>query len=143
VVISLAAPTITPAATRHQLHRHQYFHRYYHMAMVNYKADANAVFIGGDTIMRFRIGAGGYSPQERAAETQLRLNALVAGNPIFPEDITTEVRGDSAVVLVKGELLFTADPDTTAINDERTPLDLANKWADRMRIILPPLTEMH
>lgn len=102
----------------------------------------DAVILGGTPIMRFRVGAGGFTPHERAMETQARLNRLLGEGPIYASDITTEAFGQDAVVLVKDQLLFTADAQTAAINDA-TPMDLANMWADNMRRILPTLTAPH
>jgi hypothetical protein len=48
--------------------------------------------------------------------------------------------GNEAVVLVKGQLLFTADWATARYN-QSTPLQIANMWADHMRSVLPSLTQ--
>ena len=101
---------------------------------------ANAVFVGGTPIMRVRVAAGGYTTDQRASEIQGRLNSLLGEGPILSTDITIQPSGDDALVLVKGHLLFTADAATARFN-EATPLDLANQWADRMRMVLPRLTE--
>jgi hypothetical protein len=116
--------------------------RAYHMrdiALSNDKSTATAVILGGTPIMRFRNSAGGYSPEQRALETQDRLNDILSTGPIAPSDITTDLVDGEGVVLVKGQLLFTADSETAFVNDS-TPLELANIWADRMRGILPELT---
>jgi hypothetical protein len=104
-----------------------------------YNNNYNAVILGGTTIMRFRVGAGGYTAHQRAVATQERLNKLLGEGPIYASDIVTQMSGLDAVVLVKDQLLFTADAQTAAINDA-TPIDLANAWADNMRKILPELT---
>ena len=100
----------------------------------------NAVFIGGTPIMRVRVAAAGYSPDQRASAIQARLNRILAHGPIHPSDITTSVQGAEAVVCVKGSLLFTADTATARYN-QATPIDLANQWADHMRAVLPGLTQ--
>ena len=90
--------------------------------------------------MRVRIAAAGYSPEQRAAAIQERLNRILAHGPIHPSDITVAALGTDAVVRVKGRLLFTADRTTARFN-QATPLELANMWADHMRSVLPGLTE--
>jgi hypothetical protein len=127
-------------------------HRHYHVAVgqiapptievSNDMSSATAVFLGGTPIMRFRVAAGGYTPEERADKTQQRLNTLLGEGPIYPSDITVAMQGDDALVLVKGQLLFTADTETAAYN-QSTPLELANMWAARMRSVLPELTAPH
>jgi hypothetical protein len=101
---------------------------------------ANAVFVGGTPIMRVRVAAGGYTPEERATHIQNRLNLILGHGPITPSDITVEpTNSGEYTVDVKGRLLFTADSSTARFNDA-TPLDLANQWADNMRQVLPSLT---
>ena len=112
--------------------------RYYHMS--EFVGSANAVIVGGTSIMRFHFSAGGFTPDERASETTQRLNDIMATGPIAASDITVQSNGGDAVVLVKGELLFTADSATADFNDS-TPIELANEWADQMRDKLPGLTE--
>jgi hypothetical protein len=102
-------------------------------------SNANAVFIGGTPIMRVRVAAGGYSPEQRASAIQERLNRILAHGPIRSSDITIDPLGAEAVVRVKGRLLFTADMATARYN-EATPMELANQWADHMRAVLPDLT---
>jgi len=103
-------------------------------------SDANAVFIGGTPILRVRVGADGYTADQRASAIQERLNLLLGEGPITPDEITTSMVGPDAVVLVKGQLLFTADTATAHINSTTT-MDLANVWADHVRKVLPGLTE--
>jgi hypothetical protein len=101
---------------------------------------ANAVFVGGTPIMRVRLGADGYTADERASQIQERVNLLLGEGPIMSNDITTAMEGADAVVLVKGQLLFTADSATARYNDA-TPMALANTWANHLREVLPGLTE--
>ena len=103
-------------------------------------SNANAVFIGGTPIMRVRVAAAGYSPEQRATAIQERLNRILAHGPIHPTDITVTPFGAEAVVRVQGRLLFTADMATARYN-QATPLELANQWADHMRAVLQGLTE--
>ena len=101
---------------------------------------ANEVFVGGTPIMRVRVAGGGMSPDERASEIQQRVNEALSHGPIRQSDITVEPSGNEAVVMVKGNLLFTADWATARFNSA-TPMELANKWAGNMRVVLPALTE--
>lgn len=102
-------------------------------------SNSNAVFVGGTPIMRVRIASGGYSPEQRAAQIQERVNKFLGQGPIRESDITVQPSGNEAVVLVKGQLLFTADWGTARFNHS-TPMQLANMWADHMRGVLPGLT---
>lgn len=103
-------------------------------------ANGNAVFVGGTPIMRVRVGAAGYSPDQRARQIQERVNQLLGTGPIRPSDITVEPLGNEATVDVKGKLLFTADWATARFN-HTTPMALAQQWADHMRQVLPSLTQ--
>ena len=103
-------------------------------------SNSNAVFIGGTPIMRVRVAAAGYSPEQRAAAIQERLNQILAHGPIQPSEITVSSQGADAVVRVKGRLLFTADSATARYN-QATPRQLASQWADHMRAVLPGLTQ--
>ncbi len=104
------------------------------------KYSSTSVFVGGTPIMRVRFAAGGMSAEQRASAIQLRVNKLLGQGPIHPEDITVEQSGTDAVVLVKGQLLFTADQQTAGAN-QTTTLDLAQQWATNMRQTLPDLTQ--
>ena len=101
--------------------------------------NGNTVIVGGTPIMRVRVAVAGYSPEQRAAQIQERLNQILAHGPIKPTDITVEPLGNEAVVQVKGKLLFTADWATARFN-HATPMNLANQWAQHMRDVLPGLT---
>lgn len=103
-------------------------------------SNANAVFIGGTPIMRVRVAAAGYTPEQRAAAIQSRLNQILAQGPISSSDITVSPEGAEAAVRVKGRLLFTADMATARYN-QATPLELAEQWADHLRAVLPDLTK--
>ena len=100
----------------------------------------NAVFVGGTPIMRVRVAAGGYAPEQRAAQIQERVNRLLGQGPIRPEDITVRPIGSEAAVMVRDQLLFTADWATARFN-RTTPRALAEIWAERMRGVLPSLTQ--
>lgn len=100
---------------------------------------SNAVLVGGTPIMRVRVASGGFSPEQRAAQIQERVNRFLGQGPIRPGEITVQPAGNEAVVQVKGQLLFTADWATARFNHS-TPAQLANMWAAHMRDVLPDLT---
>ena len=98
------------------------------------------VFVGGTEVMHVRVAGGGYTPYQRAQQIQERVNTLLGKGTIRPDDVSVAPRGSEAVVLVKGQLLFTADNATARFN-QMTPRQLANHWAARMRAVLPTLTQ--
>ncbi len=105
------------------------------------KYSSTSVFVGGTPIMRVRFGASGYTPEQRAAAIQDRVNNILSQGAILPADISVQDldRNDSAVY-VKGSLLFTADAATAKYNTT-TAHALAVKWANTMRQVLPELTQ--
>ncbi len=104
------------------------------------KYSATSVFVGGTSIMRVRFSSGGYTPEQRAAAIQERVNRLLSQGPIHPGDITVrDLSGADSAVYVKDQLLFTADSATARAN-QTSPHDLAEKWAENMRSVLPSLT---
>jgi len=103
-------------------------------------SNSNAVFVGGTPVMRVRVAVAGYTPEQRAAAIQERLNEILAHGPIHPADVTVGTQGAEAVVRIKGRLLFTADGATARFN-QATPLELAKQWAQNMRSLLPGITQ--
>ena len=101
--------------------------------------NANAVFVGGTSIMRVTAASGGYSPQQRATAIQARLNRILALAPIHPSDVTV-TQGMPPTVCVKGHLFFTAD-QASAQADHVTPMVLAKQLASRLKTVLPSLTK--
>lgn len=100
------------------------------------------VFVGGTPILRIRTGWVGKSAQQRTQEVQLRLNHALSVGPVKPKDITVgKLQGDW-VVLFKGHRFLTADAQSARLENS-DPRDLAEKWAARMRKVLPELTRPH
>jgi len=100
----------------------------------------NTVYVGGTPILRVRFSSAGFTPQERAAQIQQRVNALMDGGPIHPEDIyVQDYDALDSGIYVKGHLLFMADSATARFN-QTTAHDLAVNWAANMRRMLPKLT---
>ena len=107
------------------------------------KHSSNSVFVGGTPIMRVRFASSGYTPEQRAAAIQERVNRLLSDGPIRPGDVTVrDVDPTDSAVYVKGELLFTADGATAHAN-QTDPHSLAEKWAATMRSVLPSLTRQN
>jgi hypothetical protein len=105
------------------------------------KFASTSVFVGGTSIMRVRFGAAGFTPQQRARAIQRRVNALLGDGPILPSDITvSDIDASDSAVYVKGSLLFTADR-ATAMYNQTSVHNLAEKWAEAMRQVLPGLTK--
>ncbi len=100
----------------------------------------NEVYVGGTPIMRVRVASGGMSTAERATQIQARVNKFLGIGPIRESDIIARMVGGEALVLVKGQTLFTADKATARFN-RMTPIQLAQAWAARMRAVLPGLTQ--
>lgn len=89
------------------------------------------VLIGDRVVIRVRTGAGGLSAAERAELMARRLKELV-DRGAGPSDVTTSSLGGEAVVLVKGELVATADRFHADVNGT-TPRRLAESWASNIR----------
>jgi len=88
------------------------------------------VLLNGQVVFRIRTAAGGYSPVQRAQMVADRL-ALLMGDSLDPEDITTGRANDQYVVLAEGEVVITADPAHARLN-QTTPVQLSELWAQRL-----------
>lgn len=98
------------------------------------------VLIGDRVVIRVRTGAGGLSAAERADLMARRLKELV-DRGAGPSDVTTSSLGGEAVVLVKGELVATADRFHADVNGT-TPRRLAESWASNIRQALKADTKV-
>lgn len=103
---------------------------------------SNLVFVGGTPILRIRSSWVGKSPQQRAQEVQLRLNHALSVGPVKPSDITVGQLQNDWVVLFKGRRFLTADAQSAHL-EHSDPQALAQRWAARMRKVLPELTRPH
>jgi hypothetical protein len=91
--------------------------------------------------MRVRFPSAGFTPQERAATIQRRLDKLIDQGPIQADDIyTQDYDATDTGVYVKGHLLFMADSMTAKFN-KTSAHELAESWAETMRRLLPSLTK--
>jgi len=89
------------------------------------------VLMGDRVVIRVRTAAGGLSAAERADLMARRLKELVERGA-RPSDVTTSSLGGEAVVLIKGELVATADRFHANVNGT-TPRRLAESWASNIR----------
>ena len=103
---------------------------------------SNLVFVGGTPILRIRTGWVGKSAQQRAQEVQLRLNHALSVGPVKPSDITVGQIQSDWVVLFQGKRFLTADAQSAHL-EHSAPQALAERWAARMRQVLPELTRPH
>ena len=103
---------------------------------------SNLVSVGGTPILRIRSAWVGKSASQRAQEVQLRLNHALSVGPVKPSDISVgQVQGDW-VVLFQGRRFLTADAQSAHL-EKSNPQALAERWAARMRKVLPELTRPH
>jgi len=104
------------------------------------------VVLGDQVVIRVRSAAGGYSATQRADLMAGRMKGLLAQGA-GSSDVTTGRQGGEAVVLVKRQLVATADRFHADVNGT-TPNRLAGTWRSNIRRALggqtasaPPLEE--
>jgi hypothetical protein len=102
------------------------------------QTDETAIDLGGQVVMRIRIGAGGYSPQQRADAVRARLAPILGFAGLKPADVSVRQTrpGQDAAIYVRNSLLITVDRSLAGANGT-TPEGLARVWADRLRTVLP------
>lgn len=100
--------------------------------------DDTAIDLGGEVVMRIRVGAGGYSPQERADAVRARLAPILGFADLKASDITVRQSrpGQTAGIYVRNSLLITVDRNLSQANGD-TPEGLARIWAEKLRVVLP------
>ncbi len=98
--------------------------------------NAGLVAVGGESILRVRVASGGMTIEQRADALQDRLVTILAAPDLRPSDITVAPSGRDYKILVKGRLFVTATQADAAFN-KATTRQLANMWADHIRIVLP------
>ena len=92
------------------------------------------VVVNNDVPIRMRFSAGGYTPAERADTIAARLREI---GDYQPADVQTGIVNGEAVVLIKGQLVATADSRHVAANNT-TPINLAMAWRDNFRAAVTP-----
>lgn len=103
---------------------------------------SSLVFVGGTPILRIRSAWVGKSASQRAQEVQLRLNHALSVGPVKPTDIAVGQVQSDWVVLFQGRRFLTADAQSARL-EKSNPQALAERWAARMRKVLPELTRPH
>lgn len=96
------------------------------------------VAVGGEHILTVRFPTNTMSIRDRAEKIEERLVLILADPALKPSDIRAQLLpgGGSARIMVKERLLVTVDVQTARYN-QMTPLALAQKWTEHLRIVLP------
>lgn len=102
------------------------------------QVDETAIDLGGEVIMRIRVGAGGYTPEQRADAVRGRLAPILGFSGLKASDVTVRQSrpGQTAGIYVRNSLLITVDRNLAAANGD-TPEGLARVWAEKLRVVLP------
>ncbi|MDO8683582.1 MAG: hypothetical protein Q7N50_08880 [Armatimonadota bacterium] len=90
------------------------------------------VSLAGRVIFRIRFPAGGYTVGQRADAAQNRLVTVLSLQEVTPNDVAVRIVNKETVVVVKDELVITADWPTARFN-KTTPDKLAAIWAENLR----------
>lgn len=101
-----------------------------------FAANPGDVLVGQDVVLRIRYPAGGYTVEQRADAVMQRINNLLGARPFSPSDVTVAHRNGEWVVLIGNELIITADSATAKYN-HTTPQQLAEIWANNLRVAIP------
>jgi hypothetical protein len=107
-----------------------------------YQVPPGTVTYSGQTLMRIRTAAGGYTAEQRAAAVQDRLQVILSTENLTPEDVVVKQtrRYQDASIYVRDRLLITVDKKLAQANGNNEPGALAAQWAERMRTILPTVS---
>lgn len=92
--------------------------------------------LGGETVMRLRVGAGSLSVGQRGDIVQLRLNRILEYQNITSADVTVRPTKFGPAIYVRQTLLLTVDK-ATADAAKTAQIDLAQIWARRLGRVLP------
>lgn len=99
-------------------------------------SEGNKVTLGGQEAFKILSSAEGFSPDQRAWQTQDALdNALVLSRNCSPDVVTVGKMNGAFVVMLDGRKVATADSGSANL-EGITPEQLANKWADSIRNFL-------
>ncbi len=101
-----------------------------------FAANPGDVLVGDEVVLRIRFPAGGYTVEQRADQVMLRINNLLGARPFSPSDVKVAQQNGEWVVLIGNELIITADSATAQYNHS-TPQQLAEMWAQNLRIAIP------
>jgi len=100
------------------------------------------ITFSGQTLMRVRTAAGGYTAAQRANAIQQRLIPILSLKNLGPSDITVQQERpyQDADIYVRDRLLVTVDRGLAQANGNNDPGDLARAWANNLRGILPEVS---
>lgn len=92
------------------------------------------VSINGNVVLRLRVGAGGFTAEERALIIRQRLSDVVAVG-IEPSDVHAGMVRDQPAVLAGDAIIITADAEHARLNST-TQVELAEAWARNLAGVL-------
>ncbi len=99
-------------------------------------SEGNKVTLGGQEAFKILSPAQGFSPDQRAWQTQDALdNALVLSSNSSPDAVSVAKMNGAFVVMLDGRKVATADGGSANL-EGLTPEQLANKWADSIKNFL-------
>lgn len=98
------------------------------------------VWLGSHLLLRIRTAAGGYSIEQRVDAIQLRANNLLQEDKVVSA-VTVQKSGYDANIYTDGELFMTVTAADARANGT-TVEALANQWAQRIKRILPQVSQV-
>jgi hypothetical protein len=105
-------------------------------------AQGYPVELAGVTVLRVRFPASGYDAEERMMIAYERLIDALGyyGRDSSPELVNIQLVSNSPAIYVGEKLFFTVDEDHAAYNGT-TPMALAERWADNLRLAIQKYAE--
>jgi len=94
------------------------------------------VVVASQLVHTVRVGAGGYSPEQRVAQINDRLNTIISKEALAPSNIQLRWVGGEPGIFV-GKYLVTSVTQADAQANNTTKLDLAKRWLRAYRQALP------
>jgi hypothetical protein len=97
-------------------------------------ANAARVTLGDVTVLQFRVGSGGFTPEQRASKLQDRVVEILSRPDLGPKDVrVTPGKGGRSATITVGPLLFVTVTEADARATRSTPEKLAATWAANFR----------
>ena len=98
------------------------------------------IALAGQVVMRMREGAGGFTPEQRAAIIRGRLIPILSIRGLDPGDVRVRLQdnGRLATIWVRDHFLVTAGGPVARANNT-TPEALARQWAKNLQDTLPKM----
>ena len=94
------------------------------------------VVVASRLIHTVRVAAGGFSPEQRVARINERLNRIIAHEPLAPSNIHLRMVGSEPGIFVGPDLVTTVTQADAQANNT-TPTNLARRWLRAYRQVLP------